>query len=306
MFSVFQALFDESVLSDPNPLAITRPDHSTWPGPSTSSSATLSTGGRIGIAVGAVAFAIAGPLLAWYICSKKRGIHVGVGEKEGKSGRPRFFARLHSSPGSGATVSELLGDKHQPIEVPADKSNTLFELSSTIPVEMPAAEVSATYFSENNRAINDPRKPAELGPRNSTRKDADVIASERSESPVPAYSAVDIGQRSIISPYGENFGTASSDEQGISPVGASIGIHSRRISYPNGNISPVSPNGSTMPRAQRQPSGDLLMPQAHNIPSRSPSRSSRFREEGILEMTQPQSLRPSRPLPPPARFSWEE
>lgn len=304
-FSVFQALFDKYAVPEPNLFAITRPDHSTWPGSPSSSPASLSTGAKIGIVVGAVATAIAGTLLVWYICSKKGKSCVAAKEHEGMSDCPGLFARLRYPFGPGATVAELLGDKRQPTEVPADKSNARFELAGTTPIEMPAAGVSPTFLSGSNRAINDPRQPAELGSKNSVRKDAGAFASERSESPLPAYSPADIDQRNSISPC-QHYGTASSGEQGISPIGVSPGTQPRRSSNARGNTSPVSPNYSTMPEAQRQISGDFLIPQTHTTLSRSPSRSSRFREEGLLEGTPYESLGPQRPPPLQARFSWEE
>ncbi|KIX92864.1 uncharacterized protein Z520_11340 [Fonsecaea multimorphosa CBS 102226] len=328
-FSISQAVFTLDAVSNVNLLAISRPADSTWPGPPAAGG--LSTGAKIGIGVGAGIGALLAMALALWFCLRKRGASGGPGTEKEK--RRSLLSRLQRNPDSKTSVSELLGDKRQPTEVPADPSVSRFELSGHTPIEMPAGPVSPSFFEGNDgprrgSALmrNDPRRPAELEHQHSSNKAAEAAAaaSERSGSPVPPYSPAEINHRfsASVSPYSVRhsraFGTVSSDDQGISPVGAS---HSRRSSNTNSRSmsSPISPEVASRSQAQlllgesTSPTtstshGSLLVPQLNGRPpSRSPSSGSRFVEEGLGTVTEERPAGPpARKNPPEDRFSWEQ
>jgi hypothetical protein len=333
-FSLSQAVFTVEAVNNVNLLSITRPEDSIWPGPSVSksSSSSLSTGAIVGIAVGAVIVALLSAAAIWYFCIKKKPSDTDEGDENTK--RRSLFNRLHRAPDSKTSVSELLGDKRHPTEVPADSSASRFELSSTVPVEMAAAEDVSSRFFQRDAAIarNDPRDPAELENQDMSTKVAEAAAiaaegSQRSASPVPPYSPAEANNRfsNSVSPYtprnSHGFGTVSSGEQGISPVGASSNGHSRQSSNSKALSSPISPV-ATMPHhlQDRSPrlssngsstnssSGNLMVPQLNGRPlSRSPSTGSRFVEQGLTAVAeeQPASPPPHSRTPGP-RFSWEQ
>ena len=324
-FSLSQAVITEQSTNNVNLAAITRPADSYFPGPdSESSKAGLSTAAKAGIGVGAGILIVLIVLLAWFLLKRrKHGIRVASISSE-KPKRRSLFTRSPRSPGSNTTVSELLGDKRQPTELTADGSNSRFELPGNAPVEMAGPEVSPTFFQnpESRRDTglrNDPRTPAELGQRREQTLDKEEEAradrSERSASPVPAYSPEQAQRLSdSVSPYSvrnsRGFGTVSSGETGISPVGNGSGRASDGFSNSIG--SPVSPEattrqfpgffGSSEPSSTESSYGQHLTPEEpRRMPSRSPSQSSRFVEEGISDPV-PRSNSTSRS----ARFSWED
>lgn len=262
--------------------------------------------------------------LLYFCVYKKRSSQSKSSEKgSGKNNHRRsLLSRLgmgSSRASSEQGASELLGDKRQPAEVSADSSNSRFELPASAPAEMPAGEVPISFYATNQDGTmltgssrNDPRNPAELEQRNSMEKNG--LAIEREPTPVPpAYSAAEIGQTKAqrisnsISPNSprnsHGFGTLSSGEQGISPVGPDRSSGSSQKS--RSPLSPVSPNETRFPhlhtgRTDTSNSGSnrsLLTPYTH-------VQSSRFTEEGLdsdSEATQ-SATRP----PLTARFSWEE
>lgn len=329
-FSLSQAVFTLEAVNNVNLLSITRPAGSIWPGPLQSG---LSTGAKAGIGVGAAIGAVIATALIWLFCiRKRRGSDTTKAEKEK---RRTLLGRFHRNPDSQTTVAELLGDKHLPTEVPADSSASRFELSANTPIEMPAGPVSPSFFqgqdgSHRGSALmrNDPRRPAELEQQNTTDKaaEATAAASERSGSPVPPYSPAELNNRfsASISPYSvrnsQAFGTISSDEQGVSPVGASQGTHSRQSSNSNSRTmsSPISPEAASKPQNQLSPGGrnlhspttsnNLLVPQLNGRPlSRSPSTGSRFVEEGLSTVAEERPTSPPvRPTAKAPRFSWEQ
>ncbi|KIX00049.1 uncharacterized protein Z518_10976 [Rhinocladiella mackenziei CBS 650.93] len=332
-FSISQAVFTLDAVSNVNLMAISRPEDSIWPGPASSADSGLSTGAKVGIGVGAAVGVLIVVGLAWMFCFRKRS---SKGSSSGeKTKRRSLLSRIHRAPDSKTSVSELLGDKRHPTEVPADPSVSRFELSGNTPIEMPAAPVSPRYFASSEDGTrresavmrNDPRRPAELEHRTSMTKSGDVAASERSGSPVPPYSPAEINNNrnsSSVSPYSprnsRGFGTISSGEQGISPVAGSDG-HSHQSSNSNSRSmpSPVSPEAVSRPQRQFSSGSNispstntshntLLIPQLHGRPpSRSPSTGSRFVEEGLSTVTEEQvtntSARSNHPGP---RFSWEQ
>ena len=335
-FSVSQAVFSMDAVSNVNLLSISRPAKSIWPGPQGSGSG-LSTGAKVGIAVAATMVGLIVLLMIWWFgFHKRRSPASGRSENE-KAKRRTLLSRLRRSPDSQRTVAELLGDKRQPTEVPADSCASRFELSGSTPIEMPAGPVSPTFFEStdgNQRASsllrNDPRRPVELEEQDSADKAAEATASERSGSPVPPYSPAEINHRfsNSVSPYtvrnSQAFETTSSDEQGISTVG-----HSRQSSNSNSRSmsSPISPEVASRPRMQLSPEeGGLISPTtstSHNSllvpqlggrpPSRSPSTGSRFVEEGLSMVAEERptsppasSPRPLRPRSQNPRFSWEQ
>lgn len=328
MFTLSQAVITQESISNVDLLAITRPANSIFPGPSSEASSGLSTGTKAGIGVGVGLGVILLVAVVW-LAVRKRKAKASFTNLNEKPKRRSLFAKFSKSPGSNTTVSELLGDKNHPTEVPADSTTSRFELPGSAPIEMPAAEVSPTFFqSPESRSDtaqrNDPRDPAELEQRQRQAKQAEAAAaaadgSERSASPVPPYSPAEMNQRlsNSISPYtprhSQGFGTMSSGEQGISPVGHSSGNGSERNS--NSVPSPVSPDATfTRGFGRTQPSepsttdsqsgsyGHHLTPQVPaRIPSRSPSRSSRFVEEGLDGERDGHT-----PSSRSARFSWED
>ena len=332
-FQLFQAVFTEEAVNNVNLAAITRPSNSIFNGRKSSG---LSTGAKagIGIGVGLLVLAVIG--LVWYLI-RRRKVSRGKGGKLGSDDsdpkRRSLFARFTWSPGSEATVSELLGDKRHPTEIGADATNTRFELPGNAPIEMPAETVASTYYQPRTTEIgsstmlrNDPRKPSEMPNRHSRNKSGEARAEardnefmdDRGGSPVPPYSALPLDQRisEEVSPTSRHrnnaFGTMSSGEGGISPVNNSSGDGSNEFA------SPISPEATTL-RFHRGPSepdtanstsgngsyGARLMPQ---LPGRTPSRSSstrssRFREEGFNSPSSERSSRPSESRS--TRFSWE-
>ncbi|EXJ55477.1 hypothetical protein A1O7_08404 [Cladophialophora yegresii CBS 114405] len=331
-FSVSQAVFTMEAVSNVNLLSISRPVGSTWPGPEGSGSG-LSTGAKIGIGVAAGLGALVALVLIWFFCVRRKRSSTSPGAEKEKAKRRTLLGRSERNPDSQTTVSELLGDKRQPTEVPADSSASRFELSGHTPIEMPAGPVSPSFFQSSDstpRAStlmrNDPRRPAELEHQNSADKAAEAAASERSGSPVPPYSPAEINHRSSnsVSPYSVRdsraFGTVSSDEPGISPVG-----HSRQSSNSNSRSmpSPVSPEmasrsrnhvssgeGSLTSPGASTSHNSLLVPQlGARPPSRSPSSGSRFVEEGLSTVAEERASSPpppGRPKNHSPRFSWEQ
>ncbi|KEF53009.1 uncharacterized protein A1O9_10917 [Exophiala aquamarina CBS 119918] len=325
-FSLSQAVFTVEAVNNVNLLSITRPENSIWPGPSVSSvtSSALSTGAKVGIAVGAVIIALLATAALWYFCIKKK---CPVGDEANEHPKKRsLFTRLHLAPSPKTSVSELLGDKRHPTEVPADSSATRFEMAAV-------EDVSSTYFQRDKAiARNDPRDPAELDNRDVSTKAAEAAAiagggSQRSASPVPPYSPADANNRfsDSISPYtprhSHGFGTVSSGEQGISPVDGSSNGHSRQSSNSKALSSPISPEAAaTRPLQDRSPrissngsptnssSGNLMVPQLNGRPlSRSPSTGSRFVEQGLTAVAEEQPASPPAALKSPGpRFSWEQ
>ena len=331
-FSLSQAVFTEEAVNNVALYAITRPPDSIFAGPYSSKS-SLSTGAKAGIGVGVGIGVVLVSLLIWSCLFKRK--KAAKSEKPSEKAKKRsILSRLTRPSGSHTTVSELLGDKRQPTEVPADTTTSRFELAGSAPLEMAGPEVSPSFFQDRDGQTgltlgNDPRRPAELEHDMTTSKEAEAATaaagSDRSASPVPPYSPADMNQRhsNSISPnsvrHSQAFGTLSSGEAGISPVGNNSG--SSPYSRGNSGImsSPVSPQ-DTMPSFNRAPrystsnsrsvrsrTGPFLTPNTlARAPSRSTSRSSRFREEGLS--TTPMSERSQTPQPSSsnsARFSWE-
>ncbi|KAL2444138.1 hypothetical protein ABEF95_015161 [Exophiala dermatitidis] len=331
-FSVSQAVFTSDAVGHVNLSAIVPPANSKWPVPESGGESGgqyggLSTGAKAGIGVGVAGGVLTIAVLLWFFCFRRKNAkEAGSTEKPKRRG---ILARLNRSLGSKTSVSELLGDKRHPTEVPADSSVTRFELSGDTPAEMPAAPVSPSFFASTQTGSqgsrNSTRQPAELEHRDSTTKGDDLAVSERSRSPAPPYSAAADNNHPFsngISPYSASnshgLGTHSSGEQGISPVGAGSGGHSMGSSNSNNRSlpSPVSPDemhrtrGPSLRDSQTNPSrtDSLLVPRLNGRPpSRSPSTGSRFREEGLGGSGEEQTA-----TTPPgtgqqgARFSWEQ
>lgn len=319
-FSLSQAVFTEEAVNNVALYAITRPDDSIFPGP-TSSSSGLSTRAKAGIGAGVGLAAVAAAVLLCYYCFKRRKTTDSEKTSEKTPQRRSIFSRWTRSSASNTTVSELLGDRRQPVEAPADRTTSRFELVGSAPLELPAAAVSPAFFqdqsnSDGSSPRNDPRRPAELEQqRNPMDKEAEAnanaAASDRSHSPVPPYSPHELQQRfsSSISPnsvrHSHNFGTASSGENGVSPIGNGSGHSPNSLSQRNsgGNSNPISP---ISPEATA-PRGGLLSA-AHTglgrVPSRSPSRS-RFREEGLVSTSGSDRDQTPQPSETDTRFSWE-
>lgn len=331
-FSLSQAVFTEEAVNNVALYAIKRPSDSIFAGPSSSKS-SLSTGAKAGIGIGVGIGVVLVALLIWFCLSKRK--KATKSEKPSEKPKKRsILSRLIRTSGSHITISELRGDKRQPTEVPADKTTSRFELAGSAPLEMPGAEVSPSFFQDRNRQTgltlrNDPRRPTELEHDRDTSKEAEAAmstaGSDRSASPVPPYLPAEMNQRhsNSISPHSvrhsQAFGTLSSGEAGISPVGNNSGSspHSRGNS---GNMSsPVSPQDTMPPfnralghstsnsRSAHSSTGPFLTPNTlGRALSRSLSRSSRFREEGLsTTSTSERSQTPQPSSSHSARFSWE-
>ena len=337
-FSLSQAVFTEEAVNNVALYAITRPDDSIFTGPksvnsrSINSESGLSAGAQAGIGVGVGIGVVVAALGIWFFCFKRRKSRDS--EKTNKGSKRRsIFSRFTRSSGSNTTVSELLGDKRQPTEVPADATTSRFELPGSEPLEMPGADVSSTFFQpravEADSAVPDHARTPAATTQGMTKEDEAAIlaagGSDRSGSPVPPYSPAGLQRLSYsISPnsvrHSQAFGTMSSGEAGISPVGNDSG-NTDPSQRGSGNMSsPVSPQ-DTMPRFNRawenatsnslsthSSTGPYLNPNAPaRAPSRSPSRSSRFVEEGLsAASTSDRAQTPQRTPSHTSRFSWED
>lgn len=318
-FSISQAKFANDAVTNVNLAAITRPLNSIFAGPANISKSGLSTGAKVGIGVGAaiILLAIIGSAVCVCVRKRRRG---RKGSSESPADKNRFFKRKSdSNMKSTIEVRELSGDKHHPMEVPADQSSSRFELPGTAPVEMPA-EVPSSYYAPNK--TRNGATPVELEHRSSTAKNL-LAARLNGSSPspsLPPYSPAQIGRvsGSNVSPSSSLFnrrgtGTeASSGISGISPNEASGQNAQRhdsnglRTNSPNTQaISPPAPSPLSPPTPLDKPGNlsGLGVPRSggedHAVPSRTVSRSSRFREEGISTESQPEPQRPR-------RFSWED
>ena len=338
-FSVSQATFAEDSLTNIKLVPITRPANSNFTGPAgfTDESTGLSTGAEAGIGVGAAALVISfiGLLVYIFIIRKKRGVSKLASESDDASFMkvPELLGDVqHSTPPNSARqpTAEVLGDRRHPTEMVADSTNTRFEMAGTHAFEMSAGEVPAAYLDRTNGT-----GPAELENADSDLKHPDGPSGRRASSIAPpAYPhPQDDGQPAdSISPNSPNrsaggFGTdtASSGEQGISPVGGARSADRASDQV----LSPVSPNNMTMEFPKTLPTahyklrgagsrtgnvGALLAPQSQDgHPSRSPSRGSRFVEDLDVDQTKDQDasaptrrVRLERKLSDRKRFSWEE
>lgn len=326
-FSVSQATFTLDALTNTNLVPISRPANSNYTGPYELSSG-LSNGAKAGIGAGAAVIGVFVAAVLFYFCVYKKRNNKSESEKDSRGHRRSLLSRLgvvSSRTSSEQGASELLGDKHHPTEISADSSISRFELPASAPIEMPAAEVPPTFYatSSDDTALksgsrNDPRNPAELEPRNSMEKSG--LTFERTVSPtLPTYSTAHVGERkeqrpsNSISPdssrNSHGFGTMSSGEQGISPV-ERRGISTNSSHHSKSRLSPVSPNEmrfahlhtSRTDSSKSGSDGSLLATQEH-LPTRSPSRGSRFVEEGLESDSEgsPSATRQATST----RFSWE-
>ncbi|KIV93874.1 hypothetical protein PV10_05053 [Exophiala mesophila] len=334
-FSISQAVFTEAAVNTVNLHSISRPDGSIWPGPDIPIDTSLSTGAKAGIGVAVVAGLVLSVLGVWFFFYRKKRSQDDNSSSSGeKSKRSSIFERLRRTPESKSSISELAADKHYPREVPADSSNSRFEMSSgNVPVEMAAAEeVSSTFLAgrrdqSGTSPRNDPRNPAELEPQDIRTKAAeaaamaDVHGSQRSASPVPPYSPNDSNDRnsSSVSPFtprhSHAFGTISSSEAGISPVHHSSRGYSQPSNSSGADSSPISPEDATQMTLPHSTDGsggsasaisgrfgNLTVPQFNGRPpSRSPSTGSRFVEQGLSSVEEEEQHQQLTPIPPAAQ-----
>jgi len=320
-FSISQAKFANNAVTNVKLAGITRPANSIFRGPAKTSAGGLSTGAKLGIGIGIALLVIAAVGLLFFFCfRKRRRSHKGA---PGSLDEKKSFFKRRSNGDSktpAAEATELLGDKRQPQEVPADKTNTRFELPGNAPVEMPAEVPSSFYALEKARYGP---VPAELEHRDSTsRNSMPPHINQSSLSPsLPPYSPAQVGRRSgsnispgstLFNAGGPGTGTMSSGISGVSPNEPSPNNVPRNSSHGVGTgsssaqaISPPEPSPLLPPTPLDKPASrsSLGLPRSreedHGVPRRSVSRSSRFREEGI-------SSEPQRPPQPERRFSWED
>ena len=323
-FSISQAKFANDAVTNVRLAAVTRPANSIFVGSRNSSAGGLSTGAKIGIGVGAAVLVTVAIGLVAFFCFRRRRRRI---KKDG-AGSPKkmkkgFFTRKPNRNSKTPTtkVMELLGDKRYPQEVPADKTAARFELPGNAPVEMPAV-VPASYYDRDKDRYGTIR--AELDHQNSNSRNSLRPQNDRSSaSPsLPPYSAAQVGRGPVsnVSPSstllnsgGPRSATlSSSGVSGISPHNASPTNLPRHGSYgltagsPSTHaVSPPEPSPLLPPtalnRSAARSSLNLLRSQGEDqaVPSRSVSRNSRFKEEGISGECQQ-----TRPLE--RRFSWED
>jgi hypothetical protein len=322
-FSISQAKFANNAVTNVKLSAITRPTNSIFAGPATDSTSGLSTAAKAGIGVGIAVVVIAIIGMVAVGCIRKRRHNAA----ESPTKRKGFFKRKPSgdvAKASVAKIAELLGNKRQPIEIPADRTNTRFELPGDAPVEM-AAEVPASFYAlDKGRNF---AKPSELEHHDSgAEQPIPPHINHASLAPsLPPYSATQGGRQSgsnispsstLFNASGHGSATLSSGTSGISPNSASSNNLPRNTTYgmrPGASntqaVSPHEPSPLLPPAPMDKPNSgsSLNLPRSqideHTTPSRSVSRSSRFREEGISN--EPEQPPHSQPQPKP-RYSWED
>jgi hypothetical protein len=322
-FSISQAKFANNALTNVKLSAITRPDNSVFQGPATDSNSGLSTAAKAGIGVGIAIVVIAVIGMVVLVCIRRRR-QIAPGSPSKKQG---FFHRKSNGDVGkvpAPEIAELLGNKRQPQEISADKTNTRFELPGEAPAEM-AAEVPASFYvpDKGRNSAN----PSELEVHDpGAKQEIPAHINHASLSPsLPPYSVIPGGRRSgsnispsstLFNASGHGSATLSSGTSGISPNSASSNNLPRTTTYEMrsgaSHARAVSPHEPTPPLpsvSMNQPSSgpSLNLPYSqvdeHTTPSRSVSRSSRFREEGISNEPE----QPLHPQPPPKlRFSWDD
>ena len=272
-FSVSQAKFANDAVTNVKLTSIKRPPNSIFAGPAQSSVGGLSTGAKVGIGAGIAILVMTVVGLVIFFCfRKRRGSHRDLsGSLSKKIGFLRRDANGESKP-PPAEVVELLGNKRQPLEVPADQSTTRFELAGNAPVEMPA-EVPSSFYITNSATSAAGR--AELEHQGSTSKTSILPHMNRSsQSPsLPPYSPAHVGRRpgSDASPSSTGFdaggpgsGTLSSGISGVSPNDASPNNLPQNSSYGMG-----TGGSSAQPVSSPDPSPLLPSTPSHKPWSRS-------------------------------------
>lgn len=264
-FALAQALFPDDGQTEI--AKIPRPAGSLWPGPGGSDASSMSTAAKIGIVVAVIVVLCVTGVLGWFcfMRNRQRGRHNLPGASHKSSIFSMFSRRSTRRPSLSLSAVELVADKVHPTEMNTDASASRYELPTSAPVEMAAADVAPSFFQERSRFAvipqrNDPRTPVELtqpSSRNSVAKrGARVIVTE--EDPrvaVPAYSTADGDQT--------HSNSHSSSGHGISPNSA------RRSGelFRGGSDHPISPITGNESDHGRQSRPDL---------SHSESDSSRF------------------------------
>lgn len=322
-FSISQSRFANDAVTKVRLTSITRPENSIFAGPANASTSSLSTGVKIGTGIGIAVLIIAIIGLGVFIYLRKKRKSQNSGDQAVTDKKGFFKRKSHGDTKAPvAEVTELLADKRHPQEVAADNTNTRFELPGGAAVEMPA-EVPASYYTLNK---NRPGSTlAELENRDSI--PPHLNRSSHSSS-LPAYSPTHVGRKSgsnispsntLLSGGDAGTGTLSSGISGISPDDASPSNPPRNFSHRYGSDfsnaqagRPSEPSPLLPPTAANNAGSrsNLSLPRSreedHTMPSRSISRSSRFREEGISSELQPMPLRPTHPPQPERRYSWED
>ena len=328
-FSISQAKFTNDARGDLNLVPITRPPNSPFPGPvePSTGSGELSTAAKVGIGVGVGNFAIIVVAVVGCVCIRKqRRQKRGPESANEKKNLINWIwgSKSSSTPTTSATSpdlpeppEELPAPNKQPVEVPHDPSHSVSEVPQPL-VEMPAsAEVPSSYYErDKDRYL---ARPAELGgdcqlSRGSIQPNTSPSSPSQS---LPPYSPAHLGNASVSEPSADHSSfprrghhpptTGSSEISALSPdIPRRNSFRLRERSASGQGSSPPAPSPLTpstpLERQYHRPSQNLLSSRSESEtePSRSVSRSSRFREEGIDE----QPLYP-RPLQP-RRYSWDE
>jgi hypothetical protein len=319
-FSISQANFANDAVTNVRLAGITRPPNSIFRGPAKRSTGALSTSAKAGLSVGIVVLAVIAVGLVVFFCRRRPPLLKGT--PQSPNVKKGLFKRKPNNEAKAPTpeATELTGDKRQPLEVPADKTNSRFELPGSAPLEMPA-EVPASYYALDKARYG--TVPAELEHRESAWKNSRTSHRDQSsQSPsLPPYSPAQVGRRpessaspnsTLFNASGPSPGTTSSGISGISPNDPSpnnLPCHNRyglaRGPSSAQAVTPPVPSPLLPPTPSDKPGGqpgsNLPNPREehHAAPSRNVSRSSRFKEEGI-------GGRPPQRPQPERKFSWEE
>lgn len=152
-FSVSQAIFAADASTNMNIVAITPPANSNLTSSPTESS-SLSTGAKVGIGVGAgIALLVILVAIAFCIWKRKKPSAPALTPPEKpENGTPEPEVDTEPLP----LKPELLGDRTQPVEAPADASSTLVELSA-LPPDPVELQGSDSYYQPAGRKYNSGR-----------------------------------------------------------------------------------------------------------------------------------------------------
>lgn len=332
-FSLSQAKFALDALTNINLEPITRPPNSNWTGPVEPSSSGLGTGAKVGAAIAVVVIVSVVAALCYYLFF----IRTQQPKKSHMNKSDDLNGQFKSEE---ASLSELPGDQNHRqrpfMELPASRrfpleaegDCTRWELpgsSSSLPVEMPAAEVPATFLSSSQPAQSQRGGHRYLIPDSvqharspSTQKaPLDVEPSFALQAPtsprLPPYSPSSNGLISPNSSHPSNgeglvlHTTTSSDRQ-VSPMECLAPVHSRAASREednsksNSSVSPLDTartstwTGNNIAASLRQL--QYQRPVASGHPSERTVEDLQVNNAGQQNSVQQQLERP-------ARFSWE-
>ncbi|KAK2754795.1 hypothetical protein FQN54_006688 [Arachnomyces sp. PD_36] len=321
-FSISQAAFNIDALTNTNIVPITRPSNSNFTGPSVDDN-HHSVGLKVGLGVGlGVGFACCIAVL--FLWLRRRALKSAPEDKVEDSDLPKKhrWSKVFSKKPAAAPI-ELLGDKHHPIEAPADMSAARFELCAIeTPVELPGAEVADTYYGSDGQ-----RHRRNQGSTEKVKYPSSEPGLDRANSPgLPAYTLTcdDNGSQDAISPLSPSISQPQSTTEGSgswrretqwmpSPLSPYASLEQARIL---GTRSRHSERANSPTTPYHHQSQTLLSTTSLSPTARTGSRGSRFIEEGLRSTPPPgnrsQTQLPQEPTPESPKqsrhsrkFSWE-